>query len=146
VPAFRFSPDAARSENMRRIRGKDTKPELVVRKMCRELGEPGYRLHRADLPGKPDVAYVGRKLAILVHGCFWHRHDCPVGLRIPKTNQAEYWGPKISRNVARDAASLEALREQGWRVLVLWECEIKRDEPKVRRRLARFLGRQPSKP
>lgn len=141
MTAFRFSPDAPRSENMRRIKGKDTKPELVVRRLCRELGEPGYRLHRADLPGKPDVAYMGRKRAVFVHGCFWHRHDCPVGHRVPKTNWVEYWKPKIGRNVERDAANVEALREQGWEVLIVWECEVKRDEVAVRRRLARFLRR-----
>lgn len=71
----------SRSENMRRIRGKDTRPELAVRKLLRSLGFPGYRLHRKDLPGRPDVAFIGRRKAILIHGCFWHGHDCKVGRR-----------------------------------------------------------------
>lgn len=84
-----------RSENMRRIRSKDTKPELVVRKLVRSLGFTGYRLHRKDILGKPDLAWVGRKLAIYVHGCFWHGHDCKEGIRKPKS-RVDYWLPKLS--------------------------------------------------
>ena len=113
-----------RSENMRRIRSKDTAPELVARKLCRELGFTGYRIHRPDLPGKPDIAWIGRKLAIFVHGCFWHGHSCAEGIRKPKSNQY-YWIPKIERNRQRDAQHIAALQRMGWRVLVVWECEIK---------------------
>lgn len=113
-----------RSENMRRIRAKDTAPELMARKLCREQGFTGYRIHRADLPGKPDIAWVGRKLAIFVHGCFWHGHDCAEGIRKPKSNQS-YWIPKIKRNQQRDADNIAALQATGWKILVVWECEIK---------------------
>ncbi|WP_235818611.1 very short patch repair endonuclease [Halopseudomonas formosensis] len=113
----------SRSENMRRIRSKDTRPGLYIRKLLRELGFPGYRIHRKELPGKPDIAYIGRRKAIFVHGCFWHGHDCKEGIRKPKTNQ-NYWLPKIERNRQRDAAHLEELRRLGWSAVVVWECEI----------------------
>jgi DNA mismatch endonuclease (patch repair protein) len=113
----------SRSENMRRIRSRDTAPELLVRKALRQLGHVGYRLHRPDLPGRPDVAFVGKKKAIFVHGCFWHGHDCAEGMRTPKSN-ADYWLPKIQRNRERDDESVLALESDGWSVLVLWECEL----------------------
>lgn len=113
----------SRSENMRRIRSRDTAPELRVRRALRELGHAGYRLHRSDLPGKPDVAFLGKKKAIFVHGCFWHGHDCAEGMRKPKSN-VDYWLPKIERNRARDDECVRALESHGWSVLVLWECEI----------------------
>src|SRR5690242_17430109 len=94
-------PASQRSENMRRIRGTDTGPELAVRKLCRELGLKGYRIHRKDLPGKPDIAWVSRKIAVFIHGCFWHGHDCVEGARRPKSNRS-YWLPKIERNQQRD--------------------------------------------
>ena len=118
----KLTPDR-RSENMRQIRGKDTVPELAVRKLCRELGFTGYRIHRKDLPGKPDLAWIGRKLAIFVHGCFWHGHECAEGIRKPKSNQ-DYWIPKIERNRERDIENIAALKAEGWKVLVVWECEI----------------------
>lgn len=127
-----------RSENMRRIRGKDTAPELVARKLCRELGFTGYRIHRKDLPGKPDVAWIGRKLAIFVHGCFWHGHDCAEGIRKPKSNQG-YWIPKIERNRQRDAENIAALQAMGWKVLIVWECEIK-DKPLLSKKFQRLLS------
>lgn len=117
----------SRSENMRRIRSKDTLPERVVRVRLRELGFAGYRLHRKDLPGCPDVAYIGKRRAIFVHGCFWHGHDCKVGSRQPKSNP-DYWGSKIMRNRARDAEAIAQLEAMGWRVLVAWECETKHPE------------------
>lgn len=110
-----------RSANMRAIRSKNTKPELKVRTQLRQLGLTGYRLHRKDIPGRPDVAFIGRKKAILVHGCFWHGHDCQEGRRRPSSRQ-DYWVPKISSNQARDARNAEALRAAGWDVLVVWEC------------------------
>src|ERR1700742_3632425 len=117
-----FSPEK-RSAVMRRVKGKDTTPELKVRRLLRRMGV-GYRLHRADLPGKPDIAMPGRKLAILVHGCFWHGHDCARGARVPKANRP-YWEAKISRDRARDETSQATLQAAGWRVLTLWECELK---------------------
>ena len=108
-------PSPERSAIMRAVKSGNTAPELAVRKLLREFA-PGYRLHRADLPGKPDIAYLGRRLAIFVHGCFWHGHDCARGARMPKTNAA-YWRAKIARNRARDAAHLEALAALGWRML-----------------------------
>lgn len=124
---------------MSRVKGKDTTPELAVRRMCRAIGRGGYRLHRRDLPGKPDIAYIGRKAAIFVHGCFWHGHNCPAGSKIPKTNTA-YWVHKIERNKQRDTEHLTALKSKGWRILIIWECEI-RNEKSLKARLTRFLSR-----
>ena len=115
--------EATRSAVMRRIKGRDTAPELKVRRALRALGA-GYRLHRADLPGKPDIVMPGRKLAVFVHGCFWHGHDCARGSRVPKDNR-DYWIGKVERNRARDATSREALAALGWRVETIWECELK---------------------
>lgn len=112
-----------RSENMRRIRAKDTGPELAVRKICRELGFAGYRIHKKNLPGKPDLAWVGRKLAIFVHGCFWHGHNCSEGIRKPKSHR-DYWIPKIDGNKRRDVEHEATLRADGWNILTIWECEI----------------------
>lgn len=129
-----------RSANMRAIRAKDTKPELAVRQALRQAGFTGYRLHRRDLPGKPDIAFIGRKKAILVHGCFWHGHDCSKGLRRPQARQ-EYWLPKISGNQRRDERHHASLISRGWSVLVVWECEI--SDPALPRRLASFVGGEP---
>src|ERR1700760_3742710 len=122
---------------MRRGEGKDTPPELKVRRLLTRLGAR-YRLHRKDLPGSPDLVFPARRLALFVHGCFWHGHDCPRGARQPATN-AEYWRAKIARNVARDRASLKALKAMGWRGQVVWECEI-RDEAKLKNLLKRRIG------
>lgn len=131
-----FTPDE-RSRVMRAVKGKNTTPEMIVRRMAHALGYR-YRLHRKDLPGSPDLVFAGRKAVIFVHGCFWHGHDCKRGSRQPKTN-AEYWRAKIARNVDRDAANLQALENQGWRALVLWECELK-DREALAERLRGFLG------
>jgi DNA mismatch endonuclease (patch repair protein) len=112
-----------RSAVMRRVKGKDTGPELQVRRLIWGLGAR-YRLHRADLPGKPDLVLAGRRLAIFVHGCFWHGHDCARGARVPKANRA-YWIAKVGRNRARDIAARGALDALGWRVETIWECELK---------------------
>jgi DNA mismatch endonuclease, patch repair protein len=112
-----------RSAVMRRVKGRNTTPEMTVRKALTKLGAR-YRLHRKDLPGKPDVVMPGRKLALFVHGCFWHGHDCPRGSRVPKQNR-DYWVAKVGRNVARDARNAEALGAAGWRVETIWECELK---------------------
>ena len=127
-----------RSEVMRRVKGRDTGPERRVRALLREMGHTGYRLDRKDLPGRPDIAFIGRKRAIFVHGCFWHGHDCKRGAREPKANAA-YWRAKIARNVERDATAQSALNDMDWRVLVLWECELK-DMAAIRRRLQAFLA------
>ncbi len=128
----------SRSENMRRIHGKDTKPEIVVRNLLRSLGFPGYRLHRKDLPGTPDIAYMSRRKAIIVNGCFWHGHDCKRGYRKPKTNQ-DYWISKIHRNQERDRINQSKLRSLDWQILVLWECELK-DQNQLSVRLLTFLA------
>lgn len=111
---------------------------MAARKLCRELGFTGYRIHRKDLPGKPDIAWIGRKLAIFVHGCFWHGHDCVEGSRKPKSNQ-DYWIPKIGRNQQRDAENIAALQAMGWKVLVVWECEIK-DKALLSKKFQRFIS------
>lgn len=121
---------------MRAVRSTDTKPEMRVRRLAHRLGYR-FRLHRADLPGTPDLVFAGRRKVIFVHGCFWHGHDCRRGARQPKAN-AGYWRAKIERNAARDVASAEALRAAGWAVLVLWECELK-DETALADRLCAFL-------
>jgi DNA mismatch endonuclease (patch repair protein) len=112
-----------RSAVMRRVKGKNTTPELTVRKALTRLGAR-YRLHRKDLPGKPDIVLPGRRLALFVHGCFWHGHDCARGARVPKQNR-DYWVGKVGRNRARDEASREALTALGWRVETIWECDLK---------------------
>ena len=117
-----FTPEK-RSAVMRRVKGRDTAPELKVRRILWRLGAR-YRLHRKDLPGKPDIVLAGRKLAVFVHGCFWHGHDCARGARIPKANR-DYWMRKIARNRARDVAARAALAAAGWRVETVWECELK---------------------
>ena len=117
-----FSPEK-RSAVMRRVKGRDTSPELAVRRILRAAGI-GYRLGGMGLPGRPDVVMKGRKVALFVHGCFWHGHDCPRGSRKPKAN-ADYWGGKIARNRDRDARSAETLTADGWRVVIVWECDLR---------------------
>ena len=112
-----------RSAVMRRVKAKDTTPELKVRRALTALGAR-YRLHRADLPGKPDIVIPGRRLAIFVHGCFWHGHDCARGSRVPKDNR-DYWVGKVARNRARDEMTQAALVTLGWRVEKIWECDLK---------------------
>ena len=113
-----------RSANMRAIRSKDMRPELIVRKLVHCMGYR-YRLHRRDLPGCPDLVFPSRKKMIFVHGCFWHQHsskDCAL-VRKPRSNKV-YWLPKLDRNVRRDKEHQEALKKAGWKVLIVWECEI----------------------
>lgn len=128
-----------RSENMRAIRSKDTLPEKTVRSLVHGLGYR-FRLHRRNLPGKPDLVFPARLKVIFIHGCFWHSHGCKAGL-IPKSNRS-FWLPKLERNVERDHDLIRKLQRLGWRVLVIWECEI-RDRDKLVRKLTRFLD--PSK-
>ena len=111
--------------SMRSNKSKDTKPEMRLRQALRKHGLLGYRVHMPGLPGKPDVCFTKQKVAVFVHGCCWHR--CPnCRLPDPKTN-AEYWLPKLRRNVERDAQHTVALQEAGWAVVVVWECEVKRN-------------------
>ncbi|MDJ0708030.1 MAG: DNA mismatch endonuclease Vsr [Leptolyngbyaceae cyanobacterium MO_188.B28] len=112
-----------RSAIMRAVKSGDTKPEMLVRRLVHGLGYR-YRLHRADLPGKPDLVFSSQRKVIFVHGCFWHGHHCPRGARIPKSN-TDYWLRKITRNQDRDQANLATLRHQGWSALVVWECQTK---------------------
>ena len=137
-----FTPEQ-RSAVMRRVKGKDTAPEMIVRRLLTRMGV-GYRLHRADLPGRPDIAMAGRRLAIFVHGCFWHGHDCARGARVPKANRP-YWEAKIARNRARDLEHRAALEAKDWRALTLWECELK-DEAAVEARLAAAVRPGPAPP
>ena len=115
-----------RSAVMRRVKGRDTAPELAVRRILR-LGGIGYRLGGCCLPGRPDVVMKGRRIALFVHGCFWHGHDCARGARQPKAN-ADYWLAKIGRNRERDIRNEVALKADGWTVLTIWECDMRRPE------------------
>jgi DNA mismatch endonuclease (patch repair protein) len=129
-----FSPER-RSAIMRRVQSKNTRPELVVRKLVCAAGYR-YRLHTADVPGRPDLVFRGRKKAIFVNGCFWHRHTCR-SAALPKSNRA-YWEKKQARNATRDRRNLRALRASRWKVLTVWECETK-NLKKLQNRLQRFL-------
>ena len=125
-----------RRRNMAAIKGKNTRPEMVVRRLVHSLGYR-YRLHRKDLPGKPDLVFTSRRKIIEVNGCYWHMHDCRYGRVTPKAN-AEFWQNKRLSNVMRDKRNGEELLKQGWRVFVVWECEIK-DVEKLRERIVQFL-------
>ncbi len=129
----------SRSENMRAIRSTGSKPEMTVRRLAHAMGYR-YRLHGKHLPGKPDLVFAFRRKVIFVHGCFWHQHPRPgcKDARPPKSN-LEYWQPKLARNKQRDTLALAALKESGWSVCVVWECETQ-NAGVLRRRLKRFLG------
>lgn len=136
MPRRRPKPANAQvSATMSRIRAKDTKPELLVRVHLRAAGLTGYRLHFAKVPGRPDIAFVNRKLAVFVHGCFWH--GCPHCQPPKPKRNTWYWGPKLERNKERDSEKTSALRKEGWRVLTLWECAIKRAPEKQVARVLR---------
>ncbi|MGO9622442.1 MAG: very short patch repair endonuclease [Desulfobaccales bacterium] len=125
-----------RSANMRAVQGKNTAPEMFVRRMVHGMGYR-YRLHGRDLPGSPDLVFRSRRKAIFVHGCFWHQHKgCPRA-NAPKSN-IDFWRTKLDRNAARDAEQKAALQVQGWRVLVIWECQTK-DETALKNLLKSFL-------
>jgi DNA mismatch endonuclease (patch repair protein) len=130
---------AERSERMSRVGSKNTKPELIVRRVLWRMGYR-YRLHARDLPGSPDIVFRSKKQAIFVHGCFWHRHVCSNGVRIPKSRQ-EFWVGKLEANRTRDAKNRRRLRRLGWHVLVVWECELANPE-KLTNRLHRFLEKR----
>lgn len=111
-----------RSERMGRVRNKDTKPEMRVRRLVHALGYR-YRLHSGRLPGRPDLVFPGRGKVIFVHGCFWHRHEGCSRCRLPKS-RLDYWVPKLEKNRLRDAKNQAKLLELGWDMLVIWECEV----------------------
>lgn len=125
-----------RSHIMKSVGSRDTGPELTVRRLLHRLGYR-YRLHRRDLPGRPDIVFPVRKKAIFVHGCFWHGHTCEKG-RLPKS-RAEYWTAKIKRNQDRDARAIFDLEDAGWQTLSVWQCELK-DSDAIARSLREFLG------
>lgn len=108
---------------MASISGKNTKPELIVRKLLFSLGYR-YRLHYSNLPGKPDLVFPSKRKVIFIHGCFWHRHDCSKGKSLP-SNNSEFWQKKLSDNVIRDSKNISDLKKLGWDVLVIWTCELK---------------------
>ena len=128
------SPES-RSALMSRIRGKDTAPEVAVRRVLHSLGYR-FRLHRRDLPGTPDIVFPSRRKVIFVNGCFWHAHGCSKG-RAPKS-RLDYWKPKLKTNKARDAAQVRALKKLGWSVLTVWQCETN-DADVLAARLVDFL-------
>ena len=119
----------ARSANMAKVRGKNTKPEMAVRRAAHALGLR-FRLHRRDLPGTPDLVFPGRRTAIFVHGCFWHRHRGCRRATTPKSNTA-FWLDKFAANRRRDAAAIRELRRRGFRVVVVWECGLQRAEARL---------------
>ena len=125
-----------RSKVMRAVKGRDTGPEMTVRRLTHGMGYR-YRLHLKSLPGKPDLAFPARRKVIFVHGCFWHQHHCSRGARTPKSSR-NYWVPKLRRNKQRDAEHQIQLHKAGWRVLVIWECETKELDG-LRAKIKRFL-------
>lgn len=124
---------------IRAIRSSNTKPELAVRRIVRAFGY-GYRLNRKEIPGTPDLAFIGRRKAIFVHGCFWHQHNDPTCKlsKLPKS-RTDYWGPKLARNIARDERVATELEQRGWATLIIWECNLK-DRSEVADRIAQFLA------
>jgi DNA mismatch endonuclease Vsr len=138
-PDFGDVPDARR-RNLAAVRGKDTKPELIVRRLLHAAGYR-YRLQRRDLPGKPDIVLPGRQAVVDVRGCFWHRCPDPAckNAVLPKT-RADWWAAKLDRNVERDRDNQAKLEAAGWRVAVVWECQVRRSAEDVRKMLAEFLG------
>jgi len=129
----------ATTRTMKGNRAKNTKPELLLRRLLREAGLPGYRLHWKKAPGRPDIAYPGRKVAVFVNGCYWHR--CPhCNPPAPKAN-AEFWEAKFVANEARDARQLAELEAAGWTVITVWECELKRDPSSAVRSVIEVLQR-----
>ena len=137
-----FDPEK-RSEIMSRIRGRDTRPEMIVRRIAHALGFR-FRLHRKDLPGRPDIVFPRHQAVIVVHGCFWHRHPGCKRASSPKTREG-YWQNKFEDNVVRDKRNETALRDLGWKVMVIWECETK-DHEAVAARIESFLRRDESEP
>lgn len=127
---------AQRSYNMSKIRGKDTKPELIIKRLLWARGYR-YRLHKKDLPGKPDIVFPRYHSVIFVNGCYWHRHGCK-DTSFPAKNK-KFWALKFLKNVERDQRNYKLLKKDGWRVLIVWECQIKKKIKYVENRLIRFL-------
>jgi len=127
---------AVRSRMMSGIKGRNTRPELIVRSVAHRLGLR-FRLHRADLPGRPDIVFPRHRVVVFVHGCFWHRHDCGLAAN-PKT-RPEFWEAKFQGNIRRDALTKQRLEEAGWHVVVIWECET-RDEAALAKCLRKEFG------
>ena len=125
-----------RSYNMSRIKGKNTKPELLIRKWLWSQGYR-YRLHRKDLPGKPDIVFSGRKRVVFVHGCFWHKHDCKY-FKWPQTN-SEFWKKKINENVRRDQKNYRTLTVYGWSYFIVWECQVRGENSEILGQLKNFI-------
>jgi len=123
---------------MRQVRERNTNPEMVIRSLLRSLGVK-FKLHRKDLPGRPDITFLSHKKAIFVNGCFWHGHTCARGCRVPKSNRT-YWVAKVAKNRARDIRNRRLLRVMGWKSLVIWECQLRRLET-VKRQIMKFLRR-----
>lgn len=138
-PKKRFDPlsPKERSERMSRVRSKDTDVEMIVRRLVHKLGFR-YRLHSRKLPGNPDLVFASRKKVIFVHGCFWHLHQDCHQYRLPKSRRA-FWLPKLEETRRRDLANQTKLREAGWEVLVVWECEL-RDADLLSKQIIHFLG------
>ena len=130
------SPEVRR-RTMQAVKSKDTAPELLVRSLAHRMGYR-FRLHRKDLPGKPDLVFPGRRKVIFVHGCFWHGHDCAHGARVPKNNR-DYWTRKIARNQERDRAACAGLAHSGWTYLVVWECNLG-NEKRLKAQVRKFLN------
>ena len=130
-----------RSQRMSLVRGKDTKPEMFVRRLVHRMGYR-YRLHRRDLPGTPDLVFPGRKKVLYVHGCYWHRHPDPKCklARLPKS-RLEFWLPKLEANAARDRQNQEKIKQIGWNYLVIWECQLK-DKVALERKIRSFLDNE----
>ncbi len=131
--------EKTRSRIMSAVKSKDTKPEMIVRRLVHGMGYR-YRLHRKDLPGKPDLVFASRKKIIFVHGCFWHRHFCRQGRSLPKVRR-RFWRKKFDTNVARDRKNIRRLRKEGWGVLVIWSCQTKPQKmERLTKRIENFLG------
>lgn len=130
-----------RSKVMAKIRSKNTKPEIVLRSLLHKKGFR-FRIHRKNLPGKPDIVFPAKKLAVYVHGCFWHLHaNCRDGT-IPKSN-TEFWNKKLSANVERDNKHLKNIRLLNWKAIVIWECEIEKQPTRVLKKICKILNSQP---
>lgn len=129
---------AERSERMALVRAKDTRPEIQIRRIVYSLGFR-YRLHVSALPGKPDLVFSRRRKVIFVHGCFWHRHPRCALARLPKSKRA-FWIPKLTENRSRDLRTARRLRNRGWKILTLWECQVKKDVGQIEKKIRRFLS------
>ena len=123
---------------MRKVKARNTSPEMKVRRLIWAMGFRGYRVNYDGLPGKPDIVFTKRKKVIFVHGCFWHGHDCRAGRNTPKSNGV-YWNAKLARNQERDGQRHREIKEMGWDVLILWECELKREVADVCQQIYKSL-------